>query len=262
MDIPYFHVDAFTGRVFSGNPAGVCLLPNWLHDDTLQAIAKENRLSETAFLVGDRGSYALRWFSPEAEVDLCGHATLAAAFVLYNHSNIPAEDELRFKSQSGILTVSRHDDLFTLDFPARPGRPCPPLPQLTESLGAEPEAVFTGRDLMAVFPDRKTVEQLQPDFSKVAALDCLGVIVTAPDDEVDFVSRFFAPGVGIPEDPVTGSAHCTLIPYWAERLGKKTLQALQISERGGELFCENRDDRVLISGRAVEYLTGTLHIPT
>jgi len=261
LEIPYFHVDAFTGRVFTGNPAGVCLLSEWLPDDILQAIAAENRLSETAFLVGGDCSYGLRWFTPESEVDLCGHATLAAAFVLHEHTAIKADDTLSFQSQSGTLLVSRQGDLFTLDFPARPGVPRPPIPELTAALGAGPEAVFCARDLLAVFGDRKTVAELRPDFDRLAALDCLGVIVTAPDDTVDFVSRFFAPGAGVPEDPVTGSSHCTLIPYWAERLGKNTLHARQISERGGELFCKNRGDRVLISGRAVEYLSGTLHIP-
>ena len=261
MDIPYFHVDAFTGRVFTGNPAGVCLLSDWLADAVLQAIASENRLSETAFLVGGGCNYALRWFTPESEVDLCGHATLAAAFVLHEHTDIRADQTITFQSQSGQLSVSRQGDLFTLDFPSRPGKSCPQLPELTAALGIEPEAVFAARDLLAVLPDRKSVAELRPDVARLAALDCLGVIITAPDNKVDFVSRFFAPGAGVPEDPVTGSSHCTLIPYWAKRLGKDTLHAQQISERGGELFCENRGKRVLISGRAVEYLTGTLHIP-
>ncbi|MCF6187077.1 MAG: PhzF family phenazine biosynthesis protein [Desulfobulbaceae bacterium] len=261
MDIPYFHIDAFTGRVFAGNPAGVCLLSDWPADDILQAIASENRLSETAFLVGGGCNYALRWFTPESEVDLCGHATLAAASVLHEHTDIRADQTITFQSQSGQLSVSRLGDLFTLDFPARPGKSCPQLPELTAALGVEPEAVFAARDLLAVFPDRKSVAELRPDLARLAALDYLGVIVTAPDDTIDFVSRFFAPGAGVPEDPVTGSSHCTLIPYWAQRLGKDTLHAQQISERGGELFCENRGERVLISGRAVEYLNGTLHIP-
>lgn len=261
MDIPYYHIDAFTDRVFTGNPAGVCLLSGWLADAVLQAIAAENRLSETAFLVGNDCSFELRWFTPESEVDLCGHATLASAFVLHKHTDIGADDTIYFQSKSGTLSVSRQDDFFTLDFPARPGAPCPQSTELTAALGTEPEAVYFARDLLAVFPDRKTVAELRPDFSLLAALDCLGVIVTAPDAEVDFVSRFFAPGAGIPEDPVTGSSHCTLIPYWAKRLGKDTLHAQQISERGGELFCKNRGGRVLISGRAVEYLSGTLHIP-
>lgn len=261
IDIPYFHVDAFTGEVFAGNPAGVCLLEGWLHDDILQLIAAENRLSETAFLVGNGCSYELRWFTPESEIDLCGHATLASAFVLHTHTAVRAEDELVFQTQSGILTVRRNGDLFTLDFPARPGKPCPCLSELTESLGRQPETVLSSRDLLAVFPNREIIEQLRPDFSRLAGLDCLGVIVTAPDDKVDFVSRFFAPGAGVPEDPVTGSSHCTLVPYWAERLGKNTLRALQVSRRGGELYCENLGERVLISGRAVEYLRGTLHVP-
>ncbi|HEB69668.1 MAG TPA: PhzF family phenazine biosynthesis protein [Desulfobulbus sp.] len=261
MDIPYFHIDAFTDRIFAGNPAGVCLLSEWPADDVLQAIAAENRLSETAFLVGGGSSYALRWFTPESEIDLCGHATLASAFVLHEYTAIGVDQPISFESRSGTLLVSRQGDLFTLDFPARPGQSCPLSAELTAALGAEPEAVYSARDLLAVFPDRQTVAELRPDFSRLADLDCLGVIVTAPDDEVDFISRFFAPGAGVPEDPVTGSSHCTLIPYWAERLGKDTLHARQISERGGELFCQNRGERVLISGRAVEYLNGTLQIP-
>jgi PhzF family phenazine biosynthesis protein len=262
MDVPYFHVDAFTSTVFAGNPAGVCLLTEWLPDDILQAIATENRLSETAFLVGDGCNYELRWFTPKTEVDLCGHATLASAFVLHTHTGIAPEETVTFQTLSGTLQVRRQDDLFSLDFPARPGKPCAEPAELIAGLGAVPEEVYIARDILAVFIDRAAVEHLRPDFDRLAKLDCLGIIATAADDrgESDFVSRFFAPGVGIPEDPVTGSAHCTLIPYWADRLGKDNLHALQVSERGGELFCKNQGERVIISGRAVEYLSGTLHL--
>ncbi len=262
MEIPYYHIDAFTGAVFSGNPAGVCLLGEWLADELLQAIAAENRLSETAFLVGGGTDYMLRWFTPEAEVDLCGHATLAAAFVLHGHTGLGSEEIISFKTLSGILQVGREGDLFSLDFPARPGRRVPATDILTAALGARPEEVYLARDILAVFGDRPAVEQLRPDFARLAELDCLGIIATALDDrgEADFVSRFFAPGVGVPEDPVTGSSHSTLIPYWAARLNKDRLHAQQISKRGGELFCKNQGERVVISGRAVEYLSGSIHL--
>ncbi len=261
--MPYFHVDAFTSQVFAGNPAGVCLLEDWLPETTLQAIAAENRLSETAFLVGADADYALRWFTPETEVDLCGHATLAAAHVLFAHQGLDRNSPVRFNSQSGELVVTCHDDFYTLDFPARPARPCAVPAGLVQALGAEPAEVYVSRDILAVFGSRAEIEAMRPDFGRLACLDCLGVIVTAPDDqgEADFVSRFFAPGAGVPEDPVTGSAHCTLLPYWAGRLGRDKLHALQVSDRGGELFCEMRDKRVLISGRCVDYLIGTISIP-
>jgi len=262
MDVPYFHVDAFASTLFAGNPAGVCLLTEWLPDEILQAIAAENRLSETAFLVGSGTKYHLRWFTPGTEVDLCGHATLASAFVLHTHTGLGPEETISFKTQSGTLQVGRQGDLFSLDFPARPGRPVPVADELTAALGAKPKKAYLARDILAVFGDRSAVAQLRPDFERLAKLDCLGIIATARDDSggADFVSRFFAPGVGVPEDPVTGSSHSTLIPYWAARLGKDRLHALQISERGGELFCENRGERVMISGRAVEYLSGALHL--
>ncbi len=261
-EIPYYHIDAFTGTVFSGNPAGVCLLEHWLDDGILQAIAAENQLSETAFLVGEGTDYGLRWFTPEAEVDLCGHATLAAAFVLYTHTEIGPDETITFKTLSGELQVGRTRDLFSLTFPARPGRPIPIADDLTAALGMEPEEVYLARDILAVFGERTAVEQLRPDFERLARLDCLGIIATARDDsgDADFVSRFFAPSVGVPEDPVTGSSHSTLVPYWAARLGKDSLHALQISKRGGELFCKNRGERVEICGRAVQYLSGTLHL--
>ncbi len=263
MRIPYYHIDAFTSQVFAGNPAGVCLLQKWMPDRVLQAVAAENRLSETAFLVAEGMEYALRWFSPETEIDLCGHATLAAAHVLFTHLGLERDRPVHFASQSGKLAVTCRGELYTLDFPARPGAESDIPEALTQALGATPEGVFLARDIMAVFSSRAEIEALQPDFAALAGLDCLGIIVTAPDDPggADFVSRFFAPGAGIPEDPVTGSAHCTLTPYWAARLGKNELHAHQVSARGGQLFCEMRGERILISGRCVDYLTGTLHLP-
>ncbi len=260
VEIPYYHVDAFTSALFHGNPAGVCLLPSWLDDALLLAIAHENRLSETAFLVGRDNEYELRWFTPATEVDLCGHATLAAGFVLYNIVGCSAEP-LIFHSQSGKLTVSRDNDMLFLDFPSRKARkiPCPEL--LLKALGREPVAVYKDRDLMAVFETPEQVRSLRPDYSLLAGLDCLGCIVTAPGEKEDFVSRFFAPSVGINEDPVTGSAHCTLIPYWSQRLKKTTLHACQISQRGGELLCIDRGKRVKIGGRATLYLAGSLQLP-
>ena len=260
MEIPYYHVDAFTGDLFRGNPAGVCLLTEWPDDALLQAIAHENRLSETAFVVGSGNSYELRWFTPVAEVDLCGHATLAASYVLYNFTGC-SPGSLVFQSQSGTLTVNREHDMYFLDFPSRKGKeiPCPAL--LSEALGRMPDAVYSDRDIMAIFTNPEDIVALKPDFSQLRKLDALGCIVTAPGMDEDFVSRFFAPSVGINEDPVTGSAHCTLIPYWAERLGKNELFARQVSSRGGELICKNQGDRVQIGGKATLYLAGTLHLP-
>lgn len=257
MNIPYFHVDAFTGTVFAGNPAGVCLLDEWLPDELLQKIAAENNLPETAFLIGEGAEYQLRWFSPAMEIDLCGHATLASAFVLYlTRSNLP--QILSFTTLSGILTVEKQEDLLVMDFPARKAVACQAPKELVQGLGATPQAVFKARDFMAVFNNEDQVRALQPDFDQLATLDCLGIIATAPGREADFVSRFFAPAAGIPEDPVTGSSHCTLIPYWAERTGKNFLSASQLSSRGGELFCTLKGDRVLIGGRAVLYIAGEI----
>jgi PhzF family phenazine biosynthesis protein len=255
---PYFQVDAFTNKPFSGNPAGVCLLDRWLPDDQLQLIARENGLPETAFVVREKKSFSLRWFTPSIEVDLCGHATLAAAHVLGGHLGFSAP--WLFHSRSGTLTVSRTEDLLTLDFPSRPGEPVSAPSNLLEGLGAIPEMVMRARDYLAVFSSEDQVRDLRPDFAALARLDCLGIIATAPGSDCDFVSRFFAPGAGIPEDPVTGSAHCTLMPYWADRCGREKLFARQISERGGKLWCERRGDRILIGGHAVTYLEGQIVI--
>lgn len=260
MKIPYYQVDAFTSSVFSGNPAGVCLLDEWPADDILQSIAAENNLSETAFVVEEGDRYGLRWFTPAIEVDLCGHATLASAFVLLEYA-IPSQDRVTFNSKSGDLSVARLDDMLAMDFPSRPAKPCPVPDRLVKAFGQMPsETRFSSRDCMAVFDTEEQVYNLQPNMQELCEIDAMGIIVTAPGMRSDFVSRFFAPRAGISEDPVTGSAHSTLVPYWAERLNKTTLHALQISARGGELFCENRGDRVQIAGKAALYLQGTIVI--
>lgn len=258
--IPYFEVLAFTKRLFGGNPAGVCLLEgDWLPAEMMQQIAHENNLAETAFLVKRDGDFDLRWFTPAIEVDLCGHATLASAHVLFARGE---KSPVTFHSRGGALAVSRQDDLLELDFPARPAQAAPAsAPAVAKALGAPPAILLRERDFYAVFARESDVAALQPDFAAVAALDRQGVVATAPGDSCDFVSRYFAPAVGIPEDPVTGSTHCTLIPYWTERLGKKKLHARQISERGGELFCENRGARVGIGGSALTYVEGMIHLP-
>jgi predicted PhzF superfamily epimerase YddE/YHI9 len=257
MKIPYYHVDAFTGSVFAGNPAGVCVLEEWLPAETMLGIAAENNLSETAFLVEREAHYELRWFTPVTEVDLCGHATLASAHVAFHHLGHTGS-LVRFASKSGMLPVGREGEVLVLDFPARPGERCETPDALREGLGREPAEVYLARDYMAVYPTQADVEALEPDMELLKQVVSLGVIATAPGDEVDFVSRFFAPTVGVPEDPVTGSAHCTLIPYWSARLGKQALHARQVSARGGELYCQDAGARVHIGGRAVTYLTGEI----
>lgn len=258
--IPYFEVFAFTNRMFAGNPAGVCFLEEFLPDEQLQAIATQNDLAETAFLVEHGERFNLRWMTPAIEVDLCGHATLAAAHILFQHRGF-ARDTIRFDTQSGELAVKRSAGRLELDFPARPAEEGGDSVAVAKSLGANPEKLLHGRDYFAIFPSREAVAAIDPDLDAVAQLDAQGVVVTAPGDDCDFVSRYFAPAAGIPEDPVTGSTHCTLIPYWSERLGKRELFARQISPRGGELFCEDRGERVGIGGEAVTYVEGRIHLP-
>ena len=259
MKIPFYQIDAFTSEVFAGNPAGVCLLDDWLQDEVLLSIAAENNLPETAFLVRREDHYDLRWFTPEVEIDLCGHATLASGHVIFNFVDSDS-DRVEFMSKSGRLSVERRGDLLFLDFPSRKPAVCVTPEGLDTMLGAPPLDVLAARDLLVVFDDENVVRNLDPDLDAIAKLDGFAVIVTAPGKNSDFVSRFFAPGAGIPEDSVTGSAHCTLVPYWAERLGKKELHAFQLSKRGGELFCKDNGDRVSIGGRAVTYLSGTIMI--
>lgn len=259
MKFPLFQIDAFTSHLFGGNPAAVVLLESWLPDKVLAAIAAENNLAETAFVIPGAREIPLRWFTPTVEVDLCGHATLAAAHVLFEHF-MPSANQLTFTTRSGNLIVARDADGLTLDFPARPGVPIEVSEQIVSALGVRPREVFLARDLLAILDCESEVQNLQPNFAHIAALDAFAVIVSAPGKTVDFVSRFFAPGAGIPEDPVTGSAHCTLVPYWAARLGKSHLTAKQLSPRGGDLGCRLSGSRVLISGSAVEYLRGEIDV--
>jgi PhzF family phenazine biosynthesis protein len=261
MKLRLFQIDAFAGQVFGGNPAAVVPLERWLDDKTLQSIASENNLSETAFFVGEKGYFQIRWMTPTEEIDLCGHATLAAAWVVFNEIE-KGRAEVHFRSKSGPLRVSALGDTLSLDFPSRPPEAAGgSIAGLAEALGARPRDVLAARDYMAVFETEDDVRALRPDMPKVAALDRMAVIVTAPGRDCDFVSRFFVPSMGIPEDPVTGSAHCTLVPYWSKRLGRTKLFARQVSARGGELWCEDRGERVSIAGRCVRYLEGTIELP-
>jgi len=266
MRLPLFQIDAFAERVFQGNPAAVCPLEAWLPEALMQAIAAENNLSETAFCVPEGEGYGLRWFTPLKEVDLCGHATLASAFVIFHHLGQPGE-RITFDSRSGPLHVARRaDGLLELDFPARPAQPVAAAdlpPALLHSVDRQPTAwlkVATHPYYLAVYPSQADVLAVRPDFARLAALGDTRLIVTAPGEGCDCASRFFAPGAGVPEDPVTGSAHCTIVPYWAARLGRTELHARQVSRRGGELFCTLAGDRVRLAGRSRLYLEGNLHL--
>lgn len=261
MKIPIYQVDAFTSEVFSGNPAAVCILDAWIEDKRLQSIAAENNLSETAFLVKNETGFDLRWFTPVTEVELCGHATLASAFVLFVCRKW-SSDTIRFQTRkSGQLMVTRQDETLTMDFPARPTFDSTPPDGLIQALGVTSPKIFgSAEDLMVILDNEKAVVNVKPNFIALEQVDCRGIIITSQGDQCDFVSRFFAPKVGIPEDPVTGSAHCVLIPYWAKILGKNELHAFQVSKRGGELFCRYSGERVKISGKAVLYLEGTITI--
>jgi PhzF family phenazine biosynthesis protein len=260
MRIPIYQVDAFASQLFRGNPAAVCPLDRWLKDETLQAIAAENNLAETAYYVNENGRYRIRWFTPAIEVDLCGHATLATAHVILDLRKEIAGKQVAFDSRSGVLTVARENDLYVLDFPSVYPPEAADDATLFEALGSRPSAFMRTGDCFCVFETEDQIRALAPDMSKLAKVDCRGVIVTAPGKDCDFVSRFFGPRAGIPEDPVTGSAHTNLTPYWSRRLGKKKLFARQISRRGGELWCEDLGTRVKIGGRAVTYLEGHIAV--
>jgi len=253
VKLPIYQVDAFSSRVFGGNPAAVCPLEQWLPDETLQAIAAENNLAETAYYVPEGDGYRLRWFTPAVEVDLCGHATLASAFVV-------GAPVVKFFSKSGKLTVTREGDLFTLDFPSRAPQAVAVDPGLAASMGGKPLEILAARDYMVVYGSEEEVRALRPDMQALRNVDRFAVIATAPGNNCDFVSRFFAPKQGIDEDPVTGSAHCTLTPYWASKLGKSELHAFQVSARGGELWLADNGGRVSISGNGALYLEGAIHI--
>lgn len=268
MEIPLYQVDAFTDRVFLGNPAAVCPLPDWLPDDTMQAIALENNLPETAFLVPDAGGYRLRWFTPAVEVALCGHATLAAAHVVFTRLH-PDWPEVTFHSPSGPLTCRRRGDRLQLDFPALPWERIEPTAvpaALTAGLApVDAVEVLRSMDYVVVLADEQELRALRPDLARLGTLDLRGVVVTAPSRTADFCSRFFGPKLDIPEDPITGSAHCALVPYWAARLGRRELQAVQYSPRLGRelairVTCRHDGSRVLLDGAARLYLDGTVHL--
>lgn len=261
MRLQVFQVDAFSDRVFAGNPAAVVLLEEPIADAMMQSIAAENNLSETAFIYPlEEGGRRLRWFTPCAEVDLCGHATLASAHVLFS-TGLESSQRVDFKTQSGVLTVENQDGWLSMDFPSRPPVQVDFGPELAVALGAMPIEAHASRDLLVLFETEQSVAALCPDFARIARLETFGVVATARGTDVDFVSRWFGPKVGVPEDPVTGSAHCTLAPFWSARLGKTVLRARQISARGGELQCEVKGDRVLIKGHAVEFLRGEIVLP-
>jgi PhzF family phenazine biosynthesis protein len=261
MKISLFYIDAFTSDVFKGNTAAVCLLESWLPDEVLQSIAAEHNLSETAFVVKDeKDVFQLKWFTPKVEVDLCGHATLAAAHVLFNIYTFTHKG-FRFRTKSGILPVQHDEDgKITLDFPVFQANSFVPPAILKEGLGKDFVEVYKSRDLMVVFNCEKDILELAPDFEKLKMLECLGIIATAPGENSDYVLRFFAPGAGINEDPVTGSVQSILAPYWGKRLKKNTLSVRQLSERTGEMSCKLNGDRVLISGHAITYMQGTINI--
>lgn len=260
MELRIYQVDAFAERLFGGNPAAVCPLDAWLPDDVMQQIAAENNLAETAFYVPADGGFQIRWFTPTVEVDLCGHATLASAHVVFAHDR-PKDDVVEFASKSGLLKVKREGELLVLDFPADTVEPMTVPQMLIDALGREPIETYKGKtDYLLVYGVEEHVAGLTPDLCDLAMVPARGIIVTAPGRHVDFVSRFFAPQVGVPEDPVTGSAHTTLTPYWSARLGKRELSAMQLSKRQGRLRCRLAGNRVEIAGRAVPYLSGTISI--
>jgi len=257
-----YQIDAFTTKLYGGNPAAVCILDSWLDTELMQTIAAENNLAETAFAVNKNDHYELRWFTPEIEVDLCGHATLATAYVIFNYYGF-TENTLRFISpRSGELLVQKNKEgLLTMDFPTDDLINVPEQLNISKAIGKQPLETYKGKtDYMLIYESQVEIEAIAPNFHLLNELDCRGVIVSSKGNDVDFVSRFFAPQCGIPEDPVTGSAHTTLTPYWSEKLNKKILSAKQLSERGGELECEFHGDRVKISGHGVCYLVGEIEI--
>ncbi len=266
MQLPIYQVDAFADAVFKGNPAAIMPLENWLPDATMQSLAAENNLAETAFFVPQKGGlsedgFGLRWFTPEAEIDLCGHATLASAWVIFNKLDRTRE-RIDFFTKSGTLTVTQEGESgrLMLDFPARPAARVQPCAGLIEAIGAEPVEILGARDYMLVYDNAATVRALKPDMNGLLNIDKSAVIVTAPGDRpgLDCVSRFFAPALGVPEDPVTGSAHCNIVPYWSQRLGKKDIVAYQASKRGGTLYCRHDGDRVFMAGSCRPFMEGTV----
>jgi len=259
MKLPLYQVDAFTNKLFGGNPAAVVILDAWLPDPVLQSIAAENNLAETAFVIPTSDPAPLRWFTPAVEINLCGHATLATAHVLFRQ-NLVKPDRITFSTMSGNLVVTRDGEFLSMDFPSWPARLVDAKEAVAAAVGIAPRETLLARDLLAVFESEAQVRDCRPDFERIAALEGTALMISAPGEKVDFVSRFFAPKAGIPEDPVTGSSHCTMIPYWAKRLGKSSLMARQLSPRGGELRCELKGDRVVIGGSVVEYLRGEITV--
>ncbi|MCP4255119.1 MAG: PhzF family phenazine biosynthesis protein [Candidatus Scalindua sp.] len=259
MELNLYQIDAFTDMPFEGNPAAVIPLETWLPDNTMQSIAKENNLSETAFFVPQNRGFHIRWFTPKTEVDLCGHATLATAYVLFNILEYN-KDKIEFDSKSGVLTVFQKNDWLVMDLPAQSPAPCNMPYEIVEAFDKMPVECLRSEDYIVVFEAEEDILSIKPDIDYLTKLDLRGVIITARSEQYDFVSRFFAPKYGIDEDPVTGSAHTQLIPYWARVLGKTKMKAKQLSSRGGELVCELRNDRVLISGKAVKYLEGKIDL--
>jgi len=260
MKLPIFQADAFASSLFKGNPAAVVPLTKWLPDRIMQQIASENNLSETAFFIPEDDHFHIRWFTPKAEVNLCGHATLATAHVLFTELNFQG-NELQFNSKSGFLKVRKREDKLQLDFPADHVNPVELNPVFDDAFGVKAIAAFKGRtDYLLLFESEELIQNIKPNFQLLNQTDARGIIVTSVGKEIDFVSRFFAPRVGVDEDPVTGSAHTSLVPFWAERLNKSELTALQLSERGGQLWCTLAGDRVLIAGKAITYLRGEIEI--
>jgi PhzF family phenazine biosynthesis protein len=257
---PIYFVDAFTSHLFGGNPAAVCPLNHWLPDDIMQKLAAENNLSETAFFVQEGEGFHIRWFTPEYEIDLCGHATLASAFIIFNHLSYRS-NTIKLSCKSGMLEVKKVGLMIELNFPSRPPEECEAPENLLKGINIAPSAVLKSRDYFLVYDNEEYIPQIIPDFTYLNQLDCIGVIVTAPGKNVDFVSRFFVPNSVIGEDPVTGSSHCNLIPYWSERLNKTELIAKQLSAREGELHCGYHGERVTMAGHAVLYMKGEYYLP-
>jgi PhzF family phenazine biosynthesis protein len=261
MKIKIFQIDAFSDQVFRGNPAAVCVLEEWLEETTMQLIAAENNLAETAFVVSSEKDFAIRWFTPQVEVDLCGHATLAAAHVLFSFYNVKSSSVKFNTLKSGLLKVNKNGNKLELDFPADSIKKVEAPKLLIKAIGKKPTEAYKGKtDYLLIYDSQQVIAEIKPNFIELSQVDGRGVIISSRGDEVDFVSRFFAPQVGINEDPVTGSAHTTLTPYWANKLNKTILTATQISKRKGELICKWDGDRVIISGQAVTYLIGEIEV--
>jgi PhzF family phenazine biosynthesis protein len=259
MKLPIYQIDAFANKAFEGNPAAICPLQSWLPDEVMQSIAAENNLSETAFFVPAEHGYHIRWFTPLAEVDLCGHATLASAYVIFSVL-ASEENTINFESKSGVLKVEQKNDLLVMDFPSQPPASCPTPEEIQHAFKSRPVDCLKSEDYIVVFENEDEVAFAQPDFNALSKLDLRGVAITAKSSRYDFVSRFFAPKYGINEDPVTGSAFTQLAPYWSSKLGLKKLHAKQVSSRGGEVYCEMLGNRVTIAGNAVQYLVGEIEV--